>query len=136
MYIVENPVVHQLPPNTPDQDKELAIRMLLIGGLLAPNLFAHYVVHKDEANRQMALQQAAGAPVRARELKAPYGEYRPLTIGRTNIVAIHVKDTGTISAFGPFDSAEDAFDYFPDDSSPHDTTVSVFTVFADTTPHE
>jgi hypothetical protein len=133
MYAVTDPVVHQLPPNTPEQDDELSIRTLLIGGFHAPKLIAHCVLHKYLANRQVEAQQSAGIPIRMRPLQAPHGQYQPLFLGLTNIVAVHIKDTGQISAFGPFDSTEDAYDYFPDDSSPHDTTVLVFTVFADVT---
>lgn len=135
MYCVENPAVIGLDPNTPAQNEELSNRTVVLEGTTYPRLNALHILH----HKVDAAGDKPGAPgvssVVHRPLQAPYGRYRPLVDSDTNLVAIHVNDSGKIEAFGPFECDEEAYDYFPDHSSPHDTLVAVFAVAAVAAAH-
>jgi hypothetical protein len=133
MYSAKDPIVRLLATNTSEQEEELRVRTLLIGGSRASKLLAHSILHKTTADRQVSNLQGTGVPTLSRPLQAPYGEYQPLSAEQTNIVSVHFSDIGTIEAYGPFASDEEAYDYFPDHSSPHETTVAVFSVPANMT---
>lgn len=129
MNAVANPVVHY-PVVTAEQQKELAVRALLILGEHPLKGFA--ILHTEVARPRVIEMQKLGSHVRMRDLEAPYRQYQALVAGENNIVAVHRNvETGIIRAHGPFQSHEEAYDYFPDDASPHDTTVAVAEVFAD-----
>jgi len=117
MQVAEHPQVIELPPNTPRQAAALAKRHLV----LTPGA-------RPEAVR-IASAAPEGSP--SRPLQAPWGGFRELAADGDNLVAVHLHDSGRIEAFGPFSCDEEAYDYFPDHSSPHDTLVAVFAVAAE-----
>lgn len=130
MNAVANCVVHR-PTVTPEEKQELGVRALLILGERPLKGFA--ILHTEVARHRVVEMQKLGALVRMRDLEAPHGQYQALSDGETNIIAVHYHtETGLIRAHGPFQSHADAYDYFPDDASPHNTVVSVAEVFADT----
>jgi hypothetical protein len=128
MYCVENPRVIGLAPNSPAQDVELSNRTVVLAGTTYPTLEALRILrYKVDAAVDRPGTPGSDSTVH-RPLLAPYGRYRPLVEDDTNLVAIYVSDSGRIQAFGPFESDIEAYDYFPDHSSPHDTLVAVFAV--------
>jgi hypothetical protein len=127
MHVVENPLVQALQSNTPAQNQELKQRRLMLEGSNPSALVARCLVFaKDLGDESRPVISDSGGATRA--LLAPYGRYLPLAVGKSNLVAVHVHDSGRIEVYGPFICKEEAYDYFPDHSSPHDTQVVVFRV--------
>jgi hypothetical protein len=134
MYLVERPVIHAVTPNTPAQDKALALRMLLLEGTCLPALQAFGIV-LGVADSLHAATPELSVVALPYPLLAPFGQYHPMVEGTPYLVAAHLHDSGRIEAFGPFSCDEDAYDYFPDHSSPHDTQVVVFEVSTQLRPY-
>lgn len=127
MYAQANPTIHHLPAPTAAQSAEMASRAVLICGN-PRSLVVMALLNRDVAQQRVL---EVGAHLFARPLQAPYGQYQTIDKREPTIVALHTRDNGDIEVFGPFASREDGFDYFPDHSSPHDTTVRVFSVHAE-----
>lgn len=132
MQCVENSPVIGLVPNTAAQNEELSRRTIVLEGTKHPMLDAVSILCRAVDVADEAPNTAGGRTVIHRALQAPYGRYRPLAAGDTKLVAVHVHESGRVEAYGPFESDEEAYDYFPDHSSPHDTWVAVFAVPVDT----
>lgn len=129
MHVIENPVVLALQSNTPAQNHELQQRRLVLEGTDSAALVAYCLVFaKDPAESLPPVAQVPSKTVRVRTLLAPYGRYLPLAARVQHLVAVHVHDSGRIEVYGPFICEDEAYDYFPDHSSPHDTQVVVFKV--------
>lgn len=126
MYCDENAPVIELVPNTRAQNVELSMRTVVLSGTKHPMLDALHILQQKAAVATGQVAKEGGVSLLYRQLHAPYGRYRALSDSDENIVAVHVKADGQIDVYGPFEFDEEAYDYFPSDSSPHDSWVAVF----------
>ena len=127
MHSLENPIIPAVASNTPAQSQALGMRALLLEGTRFPALVARGIVFDANPGPHIATTEGSLSVLRY-PLLAPYGQYQSMVEDTPYLVAVHLHESGRIEAHGPFLCDEEAYDYFPIHSSPHDTQVVVFRV--------
>lgn len=107
---------------------QMKLRGIVLIGADADSYKVPGIFNPVTCDMKVRLCRANNIPARTLPLLAPYGEYEELD-SDVNLVALHTHvETGRLEAHGPFSCIEEAYDYFPEHSSPCDTLVQVFAV--------